>query len=55
LVTDRRNSLRADIIEASECFNLWRRAGLLPTTPGVECLVPEEENNSGEESGLVME
>ena len=52
LITDRRNRLRADIIEASECFNSWRRAGLLPGTPGVQFPGTEEENDSGEETGL---
>ena len=51
MITDRRNRLKADIIEASECFNSWRRAGLLPGTPGVEFPATEEENKSGEESG----
>jgi hypothetical protein len=29
LITDRRNRLTAEIIEASECYNSWVKAGLL--------------------------
>lgn len=29
MITDRRNRLAAEIIEASECTNSWSRAGLL--------------------------
>jgi hypothetical protein len=29
LITDRRNRLKQDIIEASECYNSWRKCGLV--------------------------
>lgn len=32
MITDRRNRLAAEIIEASECTNSWSRAGLLGET-----------------------
>jgi len=43
LITDRRNRLTSQIIEASECFNSWSKAGLLLTTEGVTILSEREE------------
>lgn len=29
MITESRNRLRAQVVEASECFNSWSRAGLV--------------------------
>jgi hypothetical protein len=48
MVMDRRNRLAPEIVEASECFNAWSRANLLPGTPAVE--ISQVVVDSGEES-----
>jgi hypothetical protein len=32
MITDRRNRLNPDIIEASECYSSWRKAGIIDDT-----------------------
>lgn len=34
LITDRRNRLKEDIIEASECYKAWRKCGLIDAREG---------------------
>jgi hypothetical protein len=48
LITDRRNRLSAEIIEASECFNSWSKSGLLPTMDGVIAAAPSRELDRSE-------
>lgn len=52
MITDRRNRLAAEIVEASECTNSWSRAGLLAET-GVE--IAEIDENFVESDMELME
>ena len=54
LIINRHNRLRLDIIEASECFNSWRRADLSPGTSNIEFPGIEKQNDSNEESELEL-
>ena len=48
LITDRRNRLSAEIIEASECFNSWSKSCLLLATDGVIAAAPSRELDRSE-------
>jgi hypothetical protein len=53
LITDRRNRLSAEIIEASECFNSWIKADLLLGVMSGDIPLEEGELNEQNDADLM--